>query len=72
MPMQLLRELAQASLPCTLTEEDQIDRLRLLRAAGHIAAWLPPPGSSSDLIRVLAITGTGRNALASQNAFLAG
>ncbi len=63
MSMELLRELAQTSLPCTVTQAHEIDRLRVLRAAGHIAALLPAPGSNSQLGRVLAITGEGRKAL---------
>ena len=63
MPMELLRELAQMPLPCTLSDERDIDRLRVLRAAGYIAAMLPMPGSQSRLGRVLAITSEGREAL---------
>ncbi|MBK7719399.1 MAG: hypothetical protein WAT33_13050 [Giesbergeria sp.] len=63
MPMELLRELAQMPLPCTLSDERDIDRLRVLRAAGYIAAMLPMPGSQSRLGRVLAITAEGREAL---------
>ena len=63
MPMELLRELANTPLPCTLGEERDIDRLRVLRAAGYIAAMLPVPGSPSRLGRVLAITSEGREAL---------
>ena len=63
MPMELLRELADRPLPCTLTSERDIDRLRVLRAAGHIVALLPTPGSESRLGRVLAITNEGRRAL---------
>lgn len=68
MPMELLRRLAQTPLPCTLTDEHDIDRLRVLRAAGHIAALLPQPGSESQLGRVLAITSAGREALAASAA----
>lgn len=64
MPMELLRELAHTPLPCTLGDEKDIDRLRVLRAAGYIAAMLPMPGSQSRLGRVLAITPEGREALA--------
>ena len=63
MSLELLRELAQTRLPCTLTQEHEIDLLRVLRAAGHIAALLPAPGSGGQLGRVLAITGAGRKAL---------
>lgn len=66
MPMELLRELAQSQLPCSLTNEQDIDRLRVLRAAGHVVALLPKPGSEGELCRVLAITASGRQALADQ------
>lgn len=59
-PMELLRELVRRPLPCTLTSEADIDRLRVLRAAGYIVAMLPRPGSGSELGRVLAITAQGR------------
>jgi hypothetical protein len=63
-PMELLRELVRRPLPCTLTSEADIDRLRVLRAAGYIVAMLPRPGSGSELGRVLAITAQGRELLA--------
>lgn len=66
MSIELLRELSQKTLPCTLTCEHDIDRLRVLRAAGYIAAMLPHPGSTSALGRVLAITRSGREALTSR------
>ncbi|MCB1977848.1 MAG: hypothetical protein M9919_04250 [Burkholderiaceae bacterium] len=66
MPMELLRELARTPLPCTLSEDADIDRLRVLRAAGYVAAMLPTPGSQSRLGRVLAITPQGRQALLRQ------
>lgn len=66
MPMELLRELAQTPLPCTLTSEQEVDRLRVLRAAGHVAAMLPKPGTEAQLCRVLAITASGRQALAQE------
>ena len=63
MPMEFLRELANKSLPCTVTEECEIDRLRVLRAAGYVAALLSAPGSENQMGRVLAITGAGRKVL---------
>ena len=67
MPIELLRQLAGTPLPCTFTEEADIDRLRILRAAGYTAALLPHPTSKSRLGRVLAISPSGREALAGQS-----
>ena len=63
MSLELLRELSSKRLPCTIASESGIDQLRVLRAAGYIAALLPGPGSTSEMGRVLAITRTGREAL---------
>lgn len=63
MPMEFLRAMAQKSLPCTVTEESDIDRVRVLRAAGYVAAFLPGSRSDGAECRVLAITGLGRKAL---------
>lgn len=68
MPMELLREIAQTKLPCTFTAEQDIDRLRVLRATGYVAALLPAPGSENQLGRVLAITAAGRKALRQEQA----
>lgn len=67
MSMELLRELADRPLPCTLTSEHDIDRLRVLRAAGLIVALLPKPGSESQLGRVLTLTSAGRQALSRES-----
>lgn len=66
MSLQLLRDLCRSQLPCTVTSENAIDQLRVLRAAGYIAAFLPAPGSPAKEGRVLAITSTGRSAVAAQ------
>lgn len=63
MPMEYLREILQKSLPYTVTEERDIDRVRVLRAAGYIAAFLPASRSEGGKCRVLAITDLGHKAL---------
>lgn len=64
MSLELLRDLCSSPLPRTITSESTIDQLRILRAAGYIAAFLPAPGSSRKEGRVLAITRSGRIAVA--------
>lgn len=64
MPMELLVELARLPLPATFTRLAEIDKLRVLRAAGLIATMLPTPGAPEGFARVLAITPEGRVALA--------
>lgn len=64
MSLELLRDLCSSPLPRTVTSESAIDQLRILRAAGYIAAFLPAPGSASKEGRVLAVTRSGRSAVA--------
>lgn len=73
MPMELLRQIAGRRLPYTLYAAADIDRLRVLRAAGLVTAWVPPPaeqmlagGDSESPAKVLAITPKGRKALAGE------
>ncbi|KAF1047402.1 hypothetical protein [Xylophilus sp.] len=65
MTLELLRDLSHARLPLTVRTAQDIDKLRVLRAAGHVAAMLPATGAQGDRLfaRVLAITGRGRRAL---------
>lgn len=42
---------------------DEIDKLRLLNAAGHLAVLLPSLNAEKPFARVLAITNKGREAL---------
>ena len=63
MTMELLREIAQKPLPCTVTEERDIDLSRVLRAAGYVAAFLQVSISGGGKGSVLAITDLGRKAL---------
>lgn len=60
MPVELLRAIADKPLPLTITDPADIDKLRVLRAAGHIAVLLPPPGTDQGFARVLHITTEGR------------
>lgn len=63
MPMELLKELADMPLPATFTTTAEVDKLRVLRAAGLIAAMLPSPGTRGGFARVLTITAEGKAAL---------
>jgi hypothetical protein len=64
-PMQLLDELAQAPLPRTLDDLDDIEKVRVLKAHGHVLATIPPwrPGSTQQPATVHAVTDQGRRAL---------
>ena len=42
MPMKLLAALAHASLPRTFDDLEDIEKLRVLDAHGHIEATIPP------------------------------
>ena len=66
MPLELLREIATKELPLTVTDLAQIDKLRVLRASGHIAVLLPAPGAAAvnQFARVLAVTVKGHEAIA--------
>ena len=66
MPLELLREIATKELPLTVTDLPQIDKLRVLRASGHIAVLLPAPGAAdaNQFARVLAVTVKGHEAIA--------
>lgn len=66
--MEMLRWIEQQTLPLTLELPADADKVRLLRAAGLIAAlFVSVPtdreGESSTHARVLAITAEGRAAL---------
>ena len=68
MPLELLREIASKELPLTVTDVAQIDKLRVLRASGHLAVLLPEPGAAEahQFARVLAVTVKGHEALAAE------
>ena len=65
MPLELLQKISRKPLPLTVTDLAEIDKLRVLRAAGHIAVLLPPVNAEKPFARVLAITEEGREALRS-------
>lgn len=63
MPLEYLREIAVGSLPLEVSDQDKIDKLRVLAAAGMVVAQLPEIGQSRPAI-VSQLTGYGRAALA--------
>lgn len=65
MPLELLRHLAQQTLPLTVTSAADIDKLRVLRAAGHVAVLLPATQAQGETLfaRVLTVTPAGYTAL---------
>jgi hypothetical protein len=63
MPLELLREIATHKMPFTLKDRDQVDKLRELRAAGHVMAFTSPPTAAQPFANVLTLTRQGMNAL---------
>ena len=69
MPMEFLRHVAQQELPYTVYAPAEIDKLRVLRAAELVTAFIPPAESlpsgceSHKPAQVLAITTKGKKAL---------
>jgi len=67
--MELLRMIARQPLPYTIYAPADIDKLRVLRAAGLVSAFVPPTGElpggggSHRPAQVLAITRQGHQAL---------
>ena len=51
MPMALLQHLASVDLPTTLTDAQQIQKLRLLASVGHVYATIPFPYFALDGLR---------------------
>lgn len=68
MPLELLHQLSKKSLPLTVTDMEEIDKLRVLRAAGHVAALLPSINAKKPFARVLAISEEGRKSLRNPDA----
>jgi hypothetical protein len=72
MPMELLRQIAQQPLPYTIYAPTEIDKLRVLRAAELVTAFIPPAEAlphgceSHRPAQVLTITAKGRQALDGQ------
>jgi hypothetical protein len=63
MPVELLKAIANKPLPLTITDPNDIDKLRVLRAAGYMTVLLPSPGGDQRFARVLHITAKGRAAV---------
>ena len=59
MPMEYLRALDHDLLPLTESDVVNIDKLRVLRAAGMVEVQLPPPDAPQQVAKVLYITGLG-------------
>jgi hypothetical protein len=70
MTMNLLKQIAGSRLPATFYRDEDIDGVRVLRAAGLVVALVPSPSNPLSLsgapsaAQVLAITQKGREELA--------
>jgi hypothetical protein len=70
MTMNLLRQIAESRLPISFYREEDIDGVRILRAAGLVVALVPAPSDPLKLsggypaAQVLAVTQKGREELA--------
>lgn len=67
MPVELLKAIAGRPLPLTISDPADIDKLRVLRAAGHVVVLLPSPATDQAFARVLHITSEGRELLTRAN-----
>lgn len=65
MPMELLEEIADMSLPFEITDRVEVEKLRVLLAAGHVDAVIPPAthDHAQQPAIVLEITPLGHKAL---------
>lgn len=59
MPMEYLRELQRDALPLFESDVVNIDKLRVLRAAGMVEVQLPPVDAPQQKAQVLYVTGLG-------------
>lgn len=68
MAINLLKQIAGSRLPMTLYRSEDIDKVRLLRAAGLVVALVPSPADTSSrhpsAAQVVAITQKGSEELA--------
>lgn len=62
MPLEFLRTVAELELPLAVTDEGNIDKTRVLVAAGMITASLPEPGTGAPA-QIHSVTGLGRATL---------
>lgn len=73
MAMNLLRQIASSRLPISFYRAEDIDRVKVLRAAGLVVALVPSPANPLALsgaaaaAQVLAVTQKGREELARFN-----
>ncbi|MBT2324848.1 hypothetical protein J7E62_21155 [Variovorax paradoxus] len=71
MSMDLLQQIAASRLPLTFHRAEDIDKIRVLRAAGLVIAMVPSPsdplnfGGTATAAQVLAVTRKGREELSS-------
>ena len=63
MPMEYLQGLARDELPLIESDVTNIDKLRVLCAAGMVEVQLPPVDAPQPRAQVLYITGLGRATL---------
>ena len=63
MPLELLQKFSKEALPLTVTDIAEIDKLRVLKAAGLVVVRLPSPTVRKQFARVLSITPKGQEAL---------
>ena len=70
MPMEYLRELERDALPLVESDVVNIDKLRVLHAAGMVEVQLPPVDSPYQKAQVLYVTGLGCATLRVQGARL--
>jgi hypothetical protein len=69
MTMDLLRHIATSHLPKSIASDEDIDKVRILRAAGLVIAFVPAPSNPLTLsgveraAQVLTITQKGRDEL---------
>lgn len=64
MPVELLQTFSRKTLPMTITDITNMDKLRILQTAGHVIAQFPDVGGAKrQVARVLAIAELGQEAL---------
>ncbi|MFC6284818.1 MULTISPECIES: hypothetical protein [Polaromonas] len=63
MPLELLKTIADKPLPLKVTDPGDVDKLRVLRAAGYVTVLLPAASGDQQSANVLLITDKGRQAL---------
>ncbi|MES2610139.1 MAG: hypothetical protein V4679_07855 [Pseudomonadota bacterium] len=59
MPIEYLRTLKHDELPYPETDTTNIDKLRILRAAGMVEVELPDVDAQRPVARIIAVTGLG-------------